>query len=117
MRKLIAKLPSNHLKEEADKSGLPFFTPVGFTKESLRPNHFSSPEAYPAKEYPGLLPAVLNHYIYIRGIHSEINICSRVFSPAARCTEEAYFFSYREPANSIHINRNRFTNIKSKTFT
>ncbi len=117
MRKLIAKLPSNHLIEEADKSGLRLFTSVGFAKYLLCPNQFPSPEAYPAKEYPGLLPAVLNHAIYIRGIHSEINICRRVFSPAGRCTEEAYFFSYREPANSIHINRNRFANIKSKTFT
>lgn len=116
MRKLIAKLTSHLLTEEENKKELSFLFFAGFIKQTLRPYLFSSPEIYPAKEYPGFLHTVLNHSKYIRGIHTEINICRRDLKPDARCTNEADFFSYREPEKNIH-NRNRFTNIKSKTFT
>ena len=117
MRKVIAKLPSHLLHEEENKRELSFLFSAGFVKQTQRPYHLSSPEAYPAKEYAGLLTAVLNHSVYIRGFRSEINICSRDLKSDARCTDDEYFFSYREPSNSIHIIRNRVTNNKNKTIT
>lgn len=118
MRKLIAKLPSHHLIKEADKSGLSFFTTVGFARQSLCRYHFSSPETCRAKEYPGSLPAVRSQSIDIRGIYRTAHIRSQTDGNGiSRYTDPANFFSYREPEKSIHINRDRFANIKSKTFT